>query len=104
MAMNRETKRMLQRQGQLGPDAEQSTCAPEDRRRAAAAQRAPRERIGPVQFIREVRGELRKVAWPTRDEVARYSFIVLFTLIILTTLIFGLDWVSAKGVFYLFDK
>ena len=103
MAMNRETKRMLQRQGQLGADGESPTRAPEDRRRAAA-QRAPRERIGPAQFVREVRGELRKVAWPTRDEVARYSFIVLFTLIVLTAFIFGLDWVSAKGVFYLFDK
>ena len=104
MSMNRETKRMMQRQGQLGPDGEQARARPEDRRRAQAAQRAPRERVGPAQFVREVRGELRKVAWPTRDEVARYSFIVLFTLVILTALIFGLDWVSAKGVFYLFDK
>jgi preprotein translocase subunit SecE len=105
MAMNRETKRMLQRQGQLGPDGEsQRAPRPEDRRRAAAAQRAPRERIGPTQFVREVRGELRKVAWPTREEVIRYSFIVLCTLVILTAFIFGLDWLSAKSIFYLFDK
>jgi hypothetical protein len=29
---------------------------------------------------------------------------VLTTLVLLTTLIFGLDWVSAKFVFFLFDK
>ena len=105
MAMNRETKRMLQRQGQLGPDGEsQRAPRPEDRRRATAAQRAPRERVGPTQFVREVRGELRKVAWPTRDEVIRYSFIVLFTLVVLTTFIFGIDYGFAKFVFYLFDK
>ena len=104
MAMNRETKRMLQRQGQLGPDGEQARARPEDRRRAQAAQRAPRERVGPAQFAREVRGELRKVAWPTRQEVVKYSTIVLFTLIVLTSFIFGLDWVSAKGVFFLFNK
>jgi preprotein translocase subunit SecE len=105
MAMNRETKRMLQRQGQLGPDGE-SQRAPrqDDRRRAAATQRTQRERIGPVQFVREVKGELRKVAWPTRDEVTRYSFIVLFTLVVLTAFIFGIDYLFAKSVFFLFDK
>ena len=105
MAMNRETKRMLQRQGQLGPDGE-SPRAPrqEDRRRAATAQRQQRERIGPVQFVREVRGELRKVAWPTRAEVVKYSTIVLFALVVLTTFIFGIDYVFAKTIFFLFDK
>jgi preprotein translocase subunit SecE len=105
MAMNRETKRMLQRQGQLGPDGE--TAAPrsrdEQRRSVQARQQAPRERTSPGTYLKEVRGELRKVAWPTRDEVIRYSTIVLFTLIILTALIFGLDWISAKAVLKLFD-
>jgi preprotein translocase subunit SecE len=101
MAMNRETKRMLQRQGQLGPDGEQARPS---RDAAAAQRRPPRERVGGVQFIREVRGELRKVAWPSRAEVVRLSGIVLTTLVLLTTLIFGLDWVSAKFVFFLFDK
>jgi preprotein translocase subunit SecE len=106
MAMNRETKRMLQRQGQLGPDGE-AARAP----RTASAGRAPRpesERLSPgrrtTTYFREVRGELRKVAWPTRPEVVRYSSIVLVTLIVLTTLIFGLDYAFAKAIFYLFDQ
>jgi preprotein translocase subunit SecE len=102
MAMNRETKRMLQRQGQLGPDGE-ATRAP----RPAPQQRQARpqsERIGPRQYLREVRGELRKVAWPTRPEVIRYSGIVLVTIVILTTLIFFLDYFFAKGIFFLFDQ
>ena len=104
MAMNRETKRMLQRQGQLGPDGEQARPDKDAQQRRSAAQRAPRERTGPAQYAREVRGELRKVAWPSRAEVIRYSGIVLFTLVVLTTLIFGLDYVFAKAVFYLFDQ
>jgi preprotein translocase subunit SecE len=107
MAMNRETKRMLQRQGQLGPDGE-AARAP----RPASAGRAPRpaesERLSvgrrTTTYFREVRGELRKVAWPTRPEVVRYSSIVLVTLIILTSLIFGLDYLFAKAIFYLFDQ
>ena len=106
MAMNRETKRMLQRQGQLGPDGEQQPRpqSRDNQQRRAAAARTPRERTSPAQFVREVRAELRKVAWPTRPEVVRFSGIVLFTLIVLTAFIFGIDYVSAKGVFFLFDQ
>ena len=102
MAMNRETKRLLQRQGQLGPDgAPARTKAPA---RPAARQAPAKERTTPRQYVREVRGELRKVAWPTRAEVARYSAIVLLTLVVLTLFIFALDFLMAKGVFFLFDN
>ena len=104
MAMNREQKRMLQRQGELGPDGEAARPSKDAQQRRAQAARAPRERVGPRQFTREVRGELRKVAWPTRDEVVRYSGIVLFTLVLLTAFIFGLDWAFAKSIFFLFDQ
>ena len=101
MAMNRETKRMLQRQGQLGPDGE-----PQARARTQTANRpAPKpvkERTSPAQYLREVRSELRKVAWPTREEVIRYSLIVLFTVVVLTAFVFALDWMFAKAVFELF--
>jgi preprotein translocase subunit SecE len=100
--MNRETKRMLQRQGQLGPDGEvaRTPRQPQPRQQAKPAS----ERVGPRQFLREVRGELRKVAWPTRPELIRYSTIVLVTLVILTTLIFALDYTFAKSIFFLFDQ
>jgi preprotein translocase subunit SecE len=101
MAMNRETKRMLQRQGQLGPDGAPARTKPQQRPRPAP--RPVKERTTPRQYLREVRGELRKVAWPTRAEVARYSVIVLITVVVLTTFIFLLDYAFAKGVFFLFD-
>jgi preprotein translocase subunit SecE len=43
------------------------------------------------------------VAWPTRAEVTRYSIIVLITVVVLTSYIFGLDYLFAKFVFFLFD-
>ena len=98
--MNRQMKRMMQRQGQLGADG-----SPEAARRAPQPRRAPaptKERTSPAQFLREVRGELRKVAWPTRGEVVNYSTIVLFTLILLVALIFVLDLAFAKSVLFLF--
>ena len=99
MAMNRETKRMLQRQGQLGADGAPARTKAQPR----PAPRSVKERTSPRQYLREVRGELRKVAWPTRAEVARYSVIVLITVVVLTTFIFLLDWAFGKFVFYLFD-
>jgi preprotein translocase subunit SecE len=99
MAMNRETKRMLQRQGQLGPDGAPARAKPQPR----PAPRPVKERTTPRQYLREVRGELRKVAWPTKEEVARYSVIVLITVVVLGAFIFVLDYAFAKSVFFLFD-
>ena len=102
MAMNRQQKRMLQKQGQLGADG-----APAARKRPAP--QAPRpaakdERTGPVQFLREVRGELRKVAWPTRPEIINYSIIVLFTVVVLTAYFAILDFAFGEAIFKLFER
>ena len=61
------------------------------------------ERTSPTQFFMEVRGELRKVAWPTRPEVINSTIIVLIAVVFMTSLIFGADYVFAKGVLFLYD-
>ena len=71
--LNREQKRQLRRMGALDEKG-----APT---RAPRAQ-AKRDRVGPRQYLREVRDEMRKVAWPRRPEVVRYSIIVLATVIV----------------------
>ncbi|MGH9155631.1 MAG: preprotein translocase subunit SecE [Acidimicrobiales bacterium] len=99
--MNRQMKRMMQRQGQVGPDGTPATA-----NRAPQPRRAPdphKPRTSPATFLKEVRGELRKVAWPTRGEVVNYSTIVLFTLVLLITLIFVLDLAFAKSILFLFE-
>ena len=98
--MNREMKRLMQRQGQV--DADGAPARREAPTRPAAARVATRERIGPAEYVRQVRGELRKVAWPTRAEVVNYSIVVFVALIILTAIIFGLDYVFGKAVIFLF--
>ena len=99
MAMNREQKRQMRRQGELAPDG---TPAP----RRAEPRSAPRqgnERATPTQFVREVRGELRKVAWPSREEVIRFSIIVLVTVTLLTAFVSLVDYLSTEGILYLFE-
>ena len=36
---------------------------------------------------------MRKVAWPTKDEVVRYSIVVIITVVIYTALVGGADFV-----------
>jgi preprotein translocase subunit SecE len=102
MAMNRETKRMLQRQGQLGEDG---APAPRERRAPTAPRPAEREkRTGPREFVKEVRAELRKVAWPTRAETINYSIIVFVALAVLMAFVGGLDYVFGDFVLRLFNS
>ncbi len=98
MSMNRETKRMLQKQGQMDDEGN-----PVGTRRAPQV-RAKDDRVSPQQFAREVRGELRKVAWPTRNEVVNYAIIVLATIVILTSIIGVFDYGFGKAVIALFDR
>ncbi len=60
-------------------------------------------RGGPFQFLREVRSEMRKVAWPTRTETTNYSVIVLVALIFMTTLIFLVDLGFSDLILRLFN-
>ncbi|NDB26789.1 MAG: preprotein translocase subunit SecE, partial [Actinobacteria bacterium] len=55
------------------------------------AAQVAKERVGPIQYIREVRDEMRKVAWPKWPEIRRYSIIVLVTVVIVTAFVGGLD-------------
>ena len=99
--MNREQKRMMQRQGQVGADGAAST------RRATTAQdvqRRRRERVSLGRYVREVRDEMRQVAWPSRSEVINYTSIVVFVLVFMSLLIFGLGFGFSKFVTFLFQK
>ena len=98
MSMNRQQKRMLQKQGEIDADG-----APIRTRKAPAGAPA-QERTSPGQFLREVRGELRKVAWPTREETINYSIVVLITIVIMGAMIYGLDWMFSTFILELFEN
>jgi preprotein translocase subunit SecE len=93
--VNRQTKRMMAKQGGDKPRA------PE--RKAKPAQQHAKERTGPRQFFMEVRGEMRKVAWPTKKEIINSTIIVLIAVVVMTTLIFLFDYASAKFVLFLYE-
>jgi len=108
--VNRETKRMMQRQGQMEADGSPATrrapAAAQGGRGGARTPRGPsgRKRTTPVQFTREVRDEMRLVHWPSRAELFNYTSVVLTTLIIMISLIFLLNLAFGKLITLLFTK
>jgi preprotein translocase subunit SecE len=98
--VNRQMKRMMQRQGQVGEDGAPAVKRPQQR----PAPKPASQRTKPREFIKEVRAELRKVAWPARGEVINYSMVVFVTLVILMALVVALDLVFAKAVLFVFKQ
>ena len=93
--LNREQKRQLRKMGALDEEGK--------------VQRAPRtakktERTGPRQYLREVRDEMRKVAWPKWPEVRRFSIVVGITVVLYTAYIFGLDSLFGVVSGWLYDR
>ncbi len=97
--MNRQMKRAQERQErqQRTSVAERRQGAVSTARRSAAAGEA-RKKVGARQFLKEVRQELRKVDWPTRKELGTYTVVVLVTVTILTSFVFGLDYAFSKAI------
>ena len=56
----------------------------------------PDFRGNPVIFLKEVRNELGKITWPTRDEVIKLTIVVVFVSFIIGLYIGGLDLIMTK--------
>ena len=61
------------------------------------------DRTGPVLFYRQVVAELRKVVWPTQQQLVTYFFVVMVFVAFMMALIAGLDRAFGKLTFWLFN-
>ena len=86
MDLNRQQKRAMKRMGAINEQG-----APVRQASQTVVQRVRKERTGPVKYLREVREEMRKVAWPKWPEIRRYSIIVLITVVVVTAFVGGFD-------------
>jgi len=95
---------MMQRQGQVeadGSPATDRTAPPRSRPdRSAKPELSAPGRV--AEFAREVRSELRQVAWPTRPEVMNSATVVFITLVILVLLIFLLNYSFSHSIAWLY--
>jgi preprotein translocase subunit SecE len=61
-----------------------------------------RKRTSPATFLRQVVAELRKVVWPTQQQLVTYFFVVLVFVVALMALVTVLDLAFGKLVFEVF--
>ncbi len=92
MDLNREQKRQMKKSGAVNDQGAPTRTPPR-----AAKKGHDGEKTSLPTYVREVRAEMRKVAWPTWPEVRKYSIVVLITVVIFTAYIGGLD--ALLGVF-----
>ena len=52
----------------------------------------------PASFLRETKDELKKVVWPTRQEVIRLTLVVILVSLIVGVFLGGLDFVFVKVI------
>ena len=63
-----------------------------------------KKRTPPRQFFKQVSAELKKVAWPTKQELVSYTIVVLVAVVFVTSLVFGLDLAFSNAVLKVFGQ
>jgi preprotein translocase subunit SecE len=87
--------------GTAGPAA--ATPSSRGGRDAKVARRAnPIARI--LTYVRQVVSELRKVIWPTRNELITYTTVVLVFVAVMMLVVAGFDFAFAQAVLAVFGK
>jgi preprotein translocase subunit SecE len=61
-----------------------------------------RGRTSPATFLRQVVAELRKVVWPTQQQLITYFFVVLVFVVVVMAIVTLLDLAFGKLVFEVF--
>jgi preprotein translocase subunit SecE len=109
MSMNRQMRRLQEKEERRRKKQDEAAGGRASRRAAAvqARQQAPSEREPFPQRIRdylhEVRVELRKVTWPTREQMTAFTTVTVITTVILTAVIFAFDIAAKEVVLWLVE-
>ena len=67
-----------------------------------SARSAKSERTSPITFYRQVVAELRKVVWPSQQQLVTYFLVVMVFVLFMITIVSLLDLGFGKAVFAIF--
>ena len=97
--MNREQRRLMEREERRQKSQEGSSRREQAAARASAA---PAERKSLwkrlTSFLHDVRLEMKKVSWPTQQQMVAFTAVTMITSTALTLIIFGLDVALKQAV------
>ncbi len=98
--MNREMRRFSEKEERRQKNQERKKP-----QRKAANSGKPQEKRSlfrrVMDFMHEVRVELERVSWPTREQMIAFTSVTVITSTALTLLVFGMDLGLREGVFAL---
>lgn len=57
-----------------------------------------------IDFFKEVKEELTKVAWPTREETIRYTTLVIIVAVVVGIFLGGLDYILTAVTAFILEK
>jgi preprotein translocase subunit SecE len=107
--MNREMRRLQEREERRkkrkdagGSRASRQAAAVQARSKTPTERKPIHRRI--AGYLHEVRLEMRKVTWPTQEQMIAYTTVTVITTIFLTAVIFGLDVVVKEAVVWLVEQ
>ena len=71
-------------------------------RRSGSGAADKHDRTSPALFLRQVVAELRKVIWPTRNELVTYTAAALAFVVVMSAIVLTLDYGFTKLMFWFF--
>lgn len=114
--MNREMRRLMEREERLQKRDQGKDGSGKEPRRprpagisAGGAQGGPFVERKPIwirlgTFFHEVRQELKKVSWPSREQMVAFTAVTLVVVTALTLIVFGLDVAMKEAVISMLQR
>jgi preprotein translocase subunit SecE len=107
--MNREMRRLMEREERLQKKEKEKDNGSSRRLPAGAGKGGPPGTRPPwyrrlLTFLHEVRQELKKVSWPSREQLLAFTAVTLVVATTLTLVVFGLDIAMKEAVFALLQR
>ena len=105
--MNREMRRLMEREERLqkrdpGKPARRAGTGGTGGQPIVGERRSLWARL--FNFFHEVRQELRKVSWPSREQMVAFTTVTLIVTVALTLIVFGLDVAMKEAVINLLQR
>ena len=85
-----------------GEDMATQTRGQGAERRGGSGRASKQDRTTPALFTRQVASELRKVIWPTRNELATYTAVAIVFIVFMSAIVLTLDYGFTKLMFWVF--
>nr|WP_202549054.1 preprotein translocase subunit SecE [Streptomyces sp. SID8352] len=82
------------------PDAQDEAPDEKPRKGGKRAKKGPLKRL--ALFYRQIIAELRKVVWPTRNQLTTYTTVVIIFVVIMIGLVTVIDYGFSHAVKYIF--